>query len=143
MRKFLSKKNMNFLSKKNMNCLFKLLCLLLILYLLYSVLKPILTETFNNDNPTAVYPTCSDASGGYHQLQCVDGTETYNLFNGDNLYTVKVTGVNEDESKIECNGKAETGQYGICGYKGPKGDTGSIPNPYKLDCSCQNLEQSS
>jgi hypothetical protein len=52
------------LSKKNMNCLFKFCCLLLVLYLLYAVLKPVLTEgaTFTTNKAT-----CSgDATAGFY-----------------------------------------------------------------------------
>ena len=120
------------LSKKNMNCLFRFSCLLLVLYLLYTVLKPIITEGLTAGD--SVYPNCSAAVNGVHDVMC--GGKKVDTYPEDTTVP---------DSLAACNKKASDptlGEYifGICGIVGPKGNTGvdAVPDPFKLDCECSN-----
>jgi len=133
-------------SKKNMNCLLKPCCILVVLYLLYVLyvfFKPVITEALTAGD--SVYPDCSNAVNGIHQVMCAG--KSVGVFN-------RPDGLTDAQSLVECNKKAKgpTGgyEYGMCGMVGPKGTTGAdglagadgaagkdvIPSPFNMDCTC-------
>jgi hypothetical protein len=90
------------LSKKNMTCLFKFCCLLLMLYLLYAVLKPVITEGL------AQQVECSgnDTAGWY--AMCGENkysSSTYDItsYTSEKACDISMNGIMCDTFNIDCS----------------------------------------